>query len=83
MPLAPLKRMHNRLPVGPGSRGGHWHDPEYRRAYYRAWRAAHPRYVELDRQRRLLSHAMTRCRRVVTGGSYARPQTPVDTSETM
>jgi hypothetical protein len=36
--------MSNRLPTGPGSRGGQWHDPEYRRIYYRAWRAAHPEY---------------------------------------
>ena len=44
--------MDNRLPVGPGSRGGRWHDPEYRRAYHRAWRAAHPEYRERERLRR-------------------------------
>lgn len=38
----------NRLPTGPGSRGGRWHDPEYRRAYHRAWRAAHPEYRERE-----------------------------------
>jgi hypothetical protein len=39
-------------PTGPGSRGGHWHDPEYRRAYWRAWRAAHPEYREREARRR-------------------------------
>lgn len=43
--------MANRLPVGPGSRGGRWHDAEYRRAYHRAWRAAHPEYRERERLR--------------------------------
>jgi hypothetical protein len=42
----------NRLPVGKGSRGGHWHDPEYRREYSRAWRAAHPAYREREALRR-------------------------------
>ena len=40
-------------PAGPGSRGGHWHEPEYRRAYYRAWRKAHPEYREREQQRSL------------------------------
>ena len=44
--------MENRLPTGPGSRGGSWHDPEYRNAYHRAWRAAHPEYRERERLRR-------------------------------
>lgn len=48
----PLPLMENRLPVGPGSRGGRWHDPEYRRAYFRAWRAEHPEYRERDNLRR-------------------------------
>ena len=47
----------NRLPVGPGSRGGRWHDPEYRRAYQRAWRAAHPDYRERERLRRARQRA--------------------------
>lgn len=46
------KPMANRLPVGDGSRGGRWHDPEYRREYHRAWRAAHPEYRERERLRR-------------------------------
>lgn len=47
----------NRLPVGPGSRGGRWHDPEYRRAYHRAWRAAHPEYRDRERLRRARERA--------------------------
>lgn len=43
--------MRNRLPVGPGSRGGRWHDPEWRRAYQRAWRAGNPEYRERERLR--------------------------------
>jgi len=49
--------MENRLPVGPGSRGGSWHDPEYRRSYHRAWRAAHPEYRERESLRRSQSKA--------------------------
>lgn len=45
------KPMWNRLPVGPGSRGGHWHDPEYRNAWHRAWRLANPEYRERERLR--------------------------------
>ena len=44
--------MRNRLPAGPGSRGGRWHEIEYRRAYHRAWRAAHPDYREREALRR-------------------------------
>jgi hypothetical protein len=44
--------MANRLPVGPGSRGGRWHEREYRNEYQRAWRAAHPEYRERERLRR-------------------------------
>jgi len=36
----------------PGCRGGHWHEPEYRRAYYRRWRQEHPEYRERDNARR-------------------------------
>ena len=43
--------MENRLPVGPGSRGGHIHDPAWRRAYGRAWRWANPEYRERERLR--------------------------------
>jgi hypothetical protein len=49
MTLAP---MENRLPVGPGSRGGHWHEDEYRAKYHRAWRAGHPEYREREALRR-------------------------------
>ena len=67
----------NRLPVGPGSRGGAWHNPEYRREYQRAWRAAHPEYREAERLRR----ARERARRngdpagieAVASNGYPRP----------
>jgi hypothetical protein len=49
--------VENRLPVGPGSRGGHWHIPEYRRGYYRAWRWAHPEYRERESLRRARERA--------------------------
>jgi hypothetical protein len=49
--------MENRLPVGPGSRGGRWHDPEFRRAYHRAWRASHPDYREREALRRARERA--------------------------
>lgn len=52
-----MKAMENRLPVGPGSRGGRWHDPEHRRTYHRAWRAAHPEYRERERLRRARERA--------------------------
>jgi hypothetical protein len=40
------------IATGPGSRGGRWHEQEYRNAYHRAWRAAHPEYLERERLRR-------------------------------
>ena len=43
--------MHNRLPTGPGSRGGTYHLPGVAAAYSRAWRAAHPEYRERERLR--------------------------------
>jgi len=49
----------NRLPVGPGSRGGRWHDPEFRRAYHQAWRAGHPEYRERERLRRARGRAIS------------------------
>ena len=45
-------------PTGPGSRGGRWHDPEYRRAYHRAWRAAHPEYRDRERRRRRMARGL-------------------------
>ena len=50
----------NRLPIGPGSRGGRWHDAEFRRAYHRAWRAAHPEYREREALRRATIRAAAR-----------------------
>jgi hypothetical protein len=69
-----MKPMHNRLPVGPGSRGGSWHRPEFRAAYWRRWRQAHPEYRDRERQRLLLAHALTRLTRVLAGGAYERPR---------
>lgn len=46
-------RSSRNTPTGPGSRGGRWHDPEFRKAYWRQWRAEHPEYRERERQRRL------------------------------
>ena len=40
-------------PAGEGSRGGHWHEPAYRSAYYRQWRKDHPEYREREQQRSL------------------------------
>jgi hypothetical protein len=65
--------MENRLPTGPGSRGGKWHNPEYRRAYYRCWRRAHPEYNERERLR------MSRTRKLRT---TERSGDPVDTLAT-
>lgn len=55
-----LPKMENRLPVGPGSRGGQWHNLEFRRAYHRAWRASHPEYREREILRRRLAKAAAR-----------------------
>lgn len=52
--------MENRLPTGPGSRGGRWHDPEFRRLYHRAWRAGHAEYRERDNVRRMNTRAAAR-----------------------
>jgi len=43
--------MSNRLPTGPGSRGGHWHEPGFPAKYQRAWRASAPEYRERERLR--------------------------------
>jgi len=50
----------NRLPTGPGSRGGRWHEPEFRRIYHQRWRAAHPEYRERDNLRRATVKASAR-----------------------
>lgn len=55
-----VTKFSNRLPVGPGSRGGKWHDPEWRRSYHRAWRAAHPEYREREARRQSLKRALAR-----------------------
>jgi hypothetical protein len=76
MTLAP---MENRLPVGPGSRGGRWHEPGYSAAYHRAWRAGAPEY----REREALRTARERARRngndpadILESAHYPRPFPP-------
>jgi len=61
--------VHNRLPTGPGSRGGTYHIPDVRRAYHRAWRAAHPDYRERER----LRSARRRDPDVVVPATFPRP----------
>jgi hypothetical protein len=68
--------MENRLPTGAGSRGGQWHLKEYRQAYQRAWRAAHPDY----REREVLRRARERAREngidpadIVVPSTFPRP----------
>lgn len=68
--------MSNRLPTGPGSRGGKWHDPEHRRAYHRAWRVAHPEYREREALRRARKRAQERGQDpagIVKSPSFPRP----------
>jgi hypothetical protein len=55
-----LVPMSNGLPVGPGSRGGRWHESEFRRAYHRAWRASHPDYREREALRRFNARSSSR-----------------------
>lgn len=49
--------------TGPGSRGGQWHDPAFRAAYWRKWRREHPEYRERERRRMLLNKAIRRLER--------------------
>jgi hypothetical protein len=46
-----VTRFENRLPTGPGSRGGHWHEKNWRNEYQRIWRQTHPDYQERERLR--------------------------------
>jgi hypothetical protein len=55
-----MTTMANRLPTGPGSRGGRWHEPEFRRIYHSAWRASHPEYREREALRRATSRSSAR-----------------------
>lgn len=59
-------------PTGPGSRGGQWHDPAFRAAYFARWRVDHPEYRERERRRRLLSHAVARLTKVLGTGAGTR-----------
>jgi hypothetical protein len=45
-------RSSRNIPTGPGSRGGQWHDQEFRRAYFRTWRANHLEYRRREVERR-------------------------------
>lgn len=74
--------MENRLPTGPGSRGGRWHEPEYRRAYARAWRRAHPEYREREKLRRARERARSLGydpADIVVTSQYPRPLPVADT----
>jgi len=70
--------MENRLPVGPGSRGGTYHLPGNRNRYDRAWRAGSPEYREREKLRR----ARERARRngdpadILESAHYPRPFPP-------
>ena len=55
--MAEWWRSSRSAPTGAGSRGGTYHIPEERRAYHRAWRAAHPEYRERERRRRAQERA--------------------------
>ena len=55
-----MEPMRNKLPTGPGSRGGQWHDAEYRRKYHKAWRSANPAYRDKERLRRARGRAGAR-----------------------
>ena len=50
----------NRWPTGPGSRGGRWHEPAFRRIYHAAWRAAHPDYREREAARQSIKRSSAR-----------------------
>ena len=67
--------MENRLPVGPGSRGGRWHEPDFRAAYHRAWRAGHPEYRERESLRMFRKRARRNGEPADTGmpPSFPRP----------
>lgn len=60
-----MPRSSRSVPTGPGSRGGHWHEPEYRAAYFRRWRREHPEYVEREKRRGLLNKALARLTKVL------------------
>lgn len=58
--MSALAPMENRLPTGPGSRGGHWHELGYPAKYHRAWRRANPEYREREALRRSNARAADR-----------------------
>lgn len=69
-----MSTFENRLPTGPGSRGGRWHDPAFRRYYYRRWRAGHPEYREREALRRARGRAIDGGRDPAGIGAAAFPR---------
>lgn len=69
--------MRNRLPVGPGSRGGRWHEPGYRAIYQAAWRAAHPDYREREMLRKVRRRALAQGRDPETAIAEYRTRRPL------
>ena len=55
-----MDRSSRSTPTGPGSRGGRWHEPEWRREYHRRWRLTHPEYREREAFRRFRERAIKR-----------------------
>jgi len=55
-----VDRSSRSIPTGPGSRGGRWHEREFRREYHRRWRANHPEYREREALRRARERARLR-----------------------
>jgi hypothetical protein len=68
-----MTALANRLPTGPGSRGGRWHEQDHRNAYHRAWRAAHPEYREREQLRRARARAVGSPADIVEPLHFPRP----------
>jgi hypothetical protein len=71
-----MKLSARSIPTGPGSRGGRYHDPEYRKAYHRAWRAAHPDYREREALRKARKRAQDAGEdpaRILVPATFPRP----------
>jgi hypothetical protein len=65
------KRSSRSIPTGPGSRGGRWHDPEFRSLWYQAWRRNHPDYRERERTRMIRARLLLRIRAIAETGTDA------------
>jgi len=74
-----LERSSRSIPTGEGSRGGMWHDAEFRRLYHRRWRAAHPDYREREALRQARNRATQRGEdpALVTASPAIEPRLPV------